>query len=183
MCRPEDGRPISASPGAIRLPSITPIPRDRADDEAGDIVLAVRVEPGHLRGLAAEQRASVLAARRREPLHDLHGDVRVEPARRQVIEKEQRLRTLDEDVVDAVVDEVDADRAMDARQERDAQLRADAVGAGHQHRIRNAGGVEPEQAAERSDSESTPGVNVPRASDRMRRTTSLPASMSTPACL
>ena len=32
-------------------------------------------------------------------------------------------------------------------------------------------------------SESTPGVNVPFASERMRRTTSLPASMSTPDSL
>ena len=32
-------------------------------------------------------------------------------------------------------------------------------------------------------SDSTPLVNVPRASERMRRTTSLPASMSTPEAL
>ncbi len=32
-------------------------------------------------------------------------------------------------------------------------------------------------------SDSTPLVKVPRASDLMRRTTSLPASMSTPDCL
>jgi hypothetical protein len=32
-------------------------------------------------------------------------------------------------------------------------------------------------------SERTPGVKVPFASERMRRTTSLPASMSTPDCL
>jgi hypothetical protein len=31
--------------------------------------------------------------------------------------------------------------------------------------------------------ERTPGVKVPLASERMRRTTSLPASMSTPDCL
>ena len=33
--------------------------RHDADDEAGDVVLAVRVEAGHLGGLAAEQRAAV----------------------------------------------------------------------------------------------------------------------------
>ena len=37
---------------------------DDADDEAGDVVFAVGVEARHLRGLAAEQRAAVLAARR-----------------------------------------------------------------------------------------------------------------------
>ena len=45
-------------------PSMTPRPLDDADDEAGDVVLAVGVEARHLGGLAAEQRAAVLAARR-----------------------------------------------------------------------------------------------------------------------
>ena len=116
------------------LPSISRSRGDHADDEAGEIVLAVGVEAGHLRGLAAEQRAAVLAARAGEPLDDLDRDVRVEPAGRQVVEEEQRLRALDEDVVDAVIDEVDADSAVHAGHERDAQLGAHAVGAGDEHR-------------------------------------------------
>ena len=79
---------------------------DDADDEAGDVVFAVGVEARHLRGLAAEQRAAVLAARRRQTLDDLHGDVGLEPAGGEVVEEEQRLGALDEDVVDAVIDEV-----------------------------------------------------------------------------
>ena len=164
-------------------PSINRSRANRADDEAGDVVLAVGVEAGHLRGLAAEQRAAVLAARRRQPFDDLHGDVGIEPAGGEIVEEEQRLGALDEDVVDAVIDEIDADGVVDAGHERDAQLRADAVGARHQHRVGDGRAAKPEQAAEGPDSESTPGVNVPRASERMRRTTSLPASMSTPDCL
>ena len=154
---------------------------DDADDEAGDVVFAVGVEAGHLRGLAADQRAAVLAAAARDAGDDLLGDVGRQPAGRQVVEEEQRPRALHEDVVDAVVDEIGADRVVPAGHERDLQLRADAVRARHEHRLA--------EARRRSSlkrppndpiSDSTPGVNVARASDLMRRTVSLPASMSTP---
>src|SRR5436309_3523964 len=71
-------------------------PLDGADDEAGDVVLAVGIEAGHLGGLAAEQRAAVLAAGARQSLDDAHGDVGIETAGRQVIEEEERLRPLHE---------------------------------------------------------------------------------------
>ena len=52
----------------------------------------------------------------------------------------------------------------------------------------STGSVHPPDAIENSPpnepiSDSTPGVNVPRAIDLIRRTVSLPASMSTPAAL
>ena len=43
---------------------------DDADDEAGEVVFAVGVEARHLRGLAAEQRAAVLAAGARHAADD-----------------------------------------------------------------------------------------------------------------
>ena len=108
---------------------------DDADDEPGEIVLAVGVEARHLRRLAAEQRAAVLAAAAREAVDDLLGDVGLEAAGGEVVEEEQRPRALHEDVVDAVVDEIDADRAVLPGQERDLQLGADAVGARHENRL------------------------------------------------
>ena len=69
-----------------------PRPLDDADDEAGDVVLAVGVEARHLRRLAADQRAAVLAAAARDAGDDLLGDVGRQPAGRQVVEEEQRLR-------------------------------------------------------------------------------------------
>ena len=62
-------------------------------------------------------------------------DVGLEPAGGQVIEEEQRRRALDEDVVDAVVDEIAPDGVVHARHERDPQLRADAVRACDQDRV------------------------------------------------
>ena len=69
----------------------------------------------------------------------------------EIVEKEQRLGALHEDVVDAVVHEIDAHRVVPAGHERDLELRADAVGAGHQHRIAETARLEPEQPAERPD--------------------------------
>ena len=116
------------------------------------------------------------------PRDDLLGDVRREPAGRQVVEKEQRPRALHEDVVDAVIDEVDADRVVHAGHERDLELGADAVGARDEHRIGDRR-VEREESAERSDArERRRACRCARASALIRRTASLPASMSTPDC-
>ena len=59
----------------------------------------------------------------------------VELARRQVVEEEQRRRALHGDVVDAVVDQVLADRVVNAQLKGDLQLGAHAIGARHQHRV------------------------------------------------
>ena len=109
------------------------------------------VETRHLRGLAAEQRAAVVAAGVRHPADDRFRDVRRQPAGREVVEEEQRLGALHEDVVDAVVDEIDADGVVARRHERDLQLGADAVGARDENGIAKASGLEPEQTAERAD--------------------------------
>ena len=77
-----------------------------------DVVLAVGVEPGHLGGLAAEQGAAVFAAARGDPLDDRREHRRQEPARGDVVEEEHRDRALDQDVVDAVIDQVAADRVV-----------------------------------------------------------------------
>ena len=156
---------------------------DGADDEPGDVVFAVGIEAGHLRRFAAEQRAPVLAARRRQSFDDPHGDVGIEPASGEIVEEEQRDGALDENVVDAVVDQVPAHGVVDAGHEGHSQLGADAVGARHQHRIRMAADESENRPPNDPISESTPGVKVRFASERMRRTTSLPASMSTPDCL
>ena len=115
MCSPDEGTPTSTSPTAIVAAVDQPLAIDDADDEAGEVVFAVGVEARHLGRLAAEQRAAVVAARRRHPADDRLRDLRRQPAGREVVEKEQRLGALHQDVVDAVVDEVDADGVVAVR--------------------------------------------------------------------
>ncbi len=125
--------------------------RNCADDESRHVVLAISIEAGHLGGLATEQRAAVLTACRGKAFDNLDRDVRIKTAGRKVVEEEERRSTLDEDVVDAVIDEIATDRSMLAGHEGDLQLRADTVGARDEHRILDAGGIHAEQTAERAD--------------------------------
>ena len=79
------------------------------------------------------------------------GDVDAELAGGVVVEEEQRLGALHDDVVGAHRDQVDADRVVAAGLDRQAQLGADAVGAGDQHRLAVAVQRNLEQRAESAE--------------------------------
>ena len=119
----------------------------------------------------------------RHAADDRFGDLRRQPSGRQVIQEEERLGALHEDVVDAVIDEVGADRVVRPAMNATLQLGADAVGAGDENRIANRPGSSWNSPPNEPMSDRTPAVKVERASERMRRTVSLPASMSTPEAL
>ena len=93
---------------------------DRADAEAGEVVIAGRVHARHLRGLAADQRAAGLAAALGDRCDHRCGDVVVELPGRVIIEEEQWLGALDDEVVGAHRDEVDADAVVAAGLDRRA---------------------------------------------------------------
>ncbi len=105
---------------------------DHPDDEPRQVVVTQRVHAWHLRGLAAQQRASGCAARLGHAFDQLLEHRRLQLAGREIVEEEQRSGTRARDVVDAVVDDVDADAAMPSGGDCDLDLRADAVGAGRQ---------------------------------------------------
>ena len=86
----------------------------------------------------------------RDAGHNLFGHIRSESSGGEIVEEEQRAGALHEDVVHAVVDQIDADRVVHAGHERDLELRADAIRARHEHGILHAG-LEREQSAERTD--------------------------------
>ena len=145
---------------------------DDADNESGDVVLAVGVEPRHLRRLSTEQRTPILATGSRHARDNLLGDVGRKPPGSKVVEKEQRLGALHEDVVDAVIHQVGTDGVVPAGHECNFELGADAVSARDEHRIGHARQVEPEQPAE--------GADVRQHALRERRTRQ---SADAPDCL
>ncbi len=57
------------------------VPVDRADDEAGQIVLAIGIEAGHLSGFSADQRAAVGLAGIGQPADNALGHFGIEPCR------------------------------------------------------------------------------------------------------
>lgn len=101
---------------------------DGTDDGAGEIVLAIGVEAGHLGGFASDEGAAVGAAGFGEAADDSLDDEGVEAAGGEVVEEEEGSGTLDRDVVDAVVDEILANGVMDVELEGHLELGADAVG-------------------------------------------------------
>src|SRR3989454_3673668 len=85
-----------------------------------------------LRHLAADQGTSRLPAARRNAAHDNLDLLRIEPTDGDVVEEIEGFGPVDEDVVHAHRDQVDADGVMAAGQERDLELRSHAVGGRNQ---------------------------------------------------
>src|SRR2546428_12998997 len=84
---------------------------------------------GHL---AADQGTSRLPAARRNAAHNGLDLLRVEPTDRDVVEEIEGFGPVDEDVVHAHRDQVDADGVVAAGQERDLELRSHAGGRRNQ---------------------------------------------------
>ena len=80
-----------------------PVAIDNPDDEAGYIVFAVCIEPRHLGRLAAQQHAAIFTAAVGHAFDDAGNYLRREFPGRDVVEEEQRPRTLYQNVVDAMV--------------------------------------------------------------------------------
>jgi hypothetical protein len=122
-----------------------------ADDCAAHVVFALLVKAGHLRRLAADERAVVFRAGAGETLDDFGEHVRLQFSRAEIIEEEQRLRAEHGDVVDAMVHEVRADGVVPVQREGELELGADAVHGGDEDRLAIFFHVQREQAAEAAD--------------------------------
>ena len=85
--------------------------------------------------LATDERAAGELAARGDAFHDLRGDAHIEALANVVVEEEKRLGALDDDVIGAHRHQIDADGVVPVEGDRNLQLRADAIGAGHQHRL------------------------------------------------
>ena len=138
-----------------------------ADDRSRDVVLAGRVEARHLRRLAAEERRAVLAACARDALDHALDHAGLDFPGRDVVEEEERRRALDEDVVDAVVDEVGAAGVVPAHLDRHLELGPDAVRRGDEHRLAVLREIRAKEAAESADVAEDPGRE--RRADRRLR--------------
>ena len=112
---------------------------DGTDREACEVVICALVVARHLGSLAADKRASCLTATFADARDDGGRGCHVELSDSEIVEEEQRLGTLHDEVVDAHGHKVDADRTVSVGVDGDAQLGADAVVGGDQHRIAEAG--------------------------------------------
>ena len=118
-------------------------PRRNAYAEAGQVVIARRVEVGQDRRFAAQQGAVGLDAAVAHALHDLFQQQRIVLGHRHIIEKEQWLGAAAQGIVDAHRHQIDAHGRVSAHRAGDFQLGAHPVGAGHQHGVLVVAGEEP----------------------------------------
>ena len=157
-------------------------PLGGADREAGEVEVAPLIEPRHLGGLAADERGAGDPAALGDAGDDLDGVSRLELAGGEIVEEEQRLGALDDEIVDAHGDQIDADRVENAGVDGDLQLGADPVGGRDQDRVRITRRLEVEEPAESADlGIRSRSACVVRMSGLIASTRALPASMSTPA--
>ena len=122
-----------------------------ADDGAAHVVFALLIKAGHLRRLAADERAMVFRAGAGEALDDVRENVRLQLAGAEIIEEEQRLRAEHGDVVHTMVHEVRADGVVLVQREGELELGADAVHGRDEDRLAIFFHVQREQAAEAAD--------------------------------
>ncbi len=132
--QPAGGQPDDGIPGSDFISSDYIVFLHHPDDEAGQVVVTLAVETGHLRRLPADESAADIAAGGgQSPRHRLHLPHR-QLTHGDIVQKEQRLGAAGEYVIDAVVDDVHPHGIVLVQSRSQLQLGAHAVHAGHQHR-------------------------------------------------
>jgi len=107
---------------------------DHANRKAGQVVFTFAVETGHLSCFATDQGTTGLPAALCYTFNDLGSFFRSQHACSQVVEEEKRFSALNDDVVNAHGDQVNADSVVTIKFERQLQLGADSVCRGNQNR-------------------------------------------------
>src|SRR5438270_12708372 len=92
---------------------------DHADDAARQIVLAAPIHSRHLRRLSADERAPGITAGFAKSTQQLRKNLRLQLSRPDVVEKKQWPRSEHSNIVDAMIDQIGADRVMPVRHECD----------------------------------------------------------------
>ena len=127
---------------------------DNADGKPRHVEIAGRIDGGHLRSLATEQRAPRFHAGVGNAFHHLRGHSRFETADGEVIEEKERFAPLNDQIVNVHRNEIDPDGVVLLEIGGNFDLGADAIGAGDEHRIFVVAGkkffakIQPEEAGE-----------------------------------
>ncbi len=110
-------------------------PAHDTDDGPAEVELLGAVDAGQLRRLASEDRAACRPAHVGGTLDELRDVLGVDPARRDVVEEEERLGACREDVVDPVGGEIGPAPAQPPGAPAEDELRADRVGRGREEPV------------------------------------------------
>ena len=134
------------------------------DAEPGQVVIAVLIHARHFGGFPAHQRRAGLFAAIGDALDHVRRHVHVQFAGGVIVQEKQRFGADHQHVVDAHRHQVDADGVVPVQFQRQFELGAHAIGAGHQYRLAIAvqrqfeQGAEAAQATQHAGSEGAPGM-------------------------
>jgi len=106
-----------------------------ADAKSCQVVFTIRIHVRHLGRFATDQGSASLVTSFGNACDHTGCNLDVKPPAGEVIEEKQRFRALNEHVIRAHGDEIDADRVMLVQLMGQHQLGADTVGAGYQDRF------------------------------------------------
>src|ERR1041384_2116240 len=104
-----------------------------ADNESRNIILSCRIETGHLSRFTAQKHATILTTTARHTCNYTNDCFRREYAGSDIIKKKKWSCSLDEDVVNAVINEIAPDGVMNICLECDFKFRTDTVGRSDKH--------------------------------------------------
>ena len=104
----------------------------RSGDETCQVEILFSVKARHLRGFAAEKTASVFPTSFGKALHNFGKGFGLQFPCGEIVHEVERTRALNQNIVDAMVDQVLPDRVVYTGHEGDPQFRPHPVGAGDQ---------------------------------------------------
>src|SRR6266404_2773015 len=110
-----------------------------AHDKSSHVVFTLSIEARHLSSFATQQDAAIFTTTVRDAFDDRRDYFRRQSACGYIVEKEKRPRSLNQNVVRAVVHQIASDGVMDAGGKSDLQLGADAIGRCDQNRLAHPG--------------------------------------------
>ena len=102
----------------------------RSGDETCQVEILFSVKARHLRGFAAEKTASVFPTSFGKALHNFGKGFGLQFPCGEIVHEVERTRALNQNIVDAMVDQVLPDRVVYTGHEGDPQFRPHPVGAG-----------------------------------------------------
>src|ERR1051325_2583797 len=106
---------------------------NNTNDKTCNVVFTFVVETRHLGRFTTKQYATILTTTIRHALDDTRHNVRRQLPRRNVVEKEERSRALDQNVINAVIHEIVTNSVVHAGRKRDLELRSYSISRRNEH--------------------------------------------------
>ena len=111
------------------------VPFDHTDGKTGNVIFIFGIKAGHFSGFTANKGTARFFAGAGHTANDVSNLLGIHLSRCNVIEKKERFRSLDKDIIDTHGDCILADGVMTVHEEGNLELGTHAISAGYKNRI------------------------------------------------